>query len=80
MDQRMLHITLNTGRMIVQSSDAGWPVTYTLYRPRAPWCATVHHTGRRKVAAATATRLGEIERGVTWAVVELMNGEGQTHG
>ena len=165
MSQRMLHVTLNTGRMSVQSPDVGWPVTlrvlrsrvarllnrppsvhppwlrlpvpfvpfeltgtqdsaaplffvrrgweekilasfvvgtnsaadadlwevihrlgraelprrpvtHPLYRPPGPWCTTVHHTGWRKVAAATAIRLGEIERGVTWAVVELMNGEG----
>lgn len=32
MDQRMLHVTLNTGRMIVQSPDAGWPVTLRVLR------------------------------------------------
>ena len=32
------------------------PVTHPLYRPRAPWCATVRHPGRRPLDAATAAQ------------------------
>ena len=41
------------------------PVTHPLYRPCAPWCATVHHATGRLQDAATAAQLGALERGVT---------------
>lgn len=34
MSQRMLPVTLNTGRMSVQSPDVGWPVTLRVLRSR----------------------------------------------
>ena len=55
------------------------PVTHPLYRPRAPWCATVHHRTERLQDAATAAQLGALERGVTWAVVQMMAEEGTNH-
>lgn len=56
----------------------GRPVTHPLYRPRAPWCAAVHHTTRRRLDAATVAQLGEIARGVTGAVLEWA-GSGNRH-
>lgn len=56
------------------------PVTHPLYRPRAPWCATVHHRTKRLEDAATAAQLGALERGVAWAVVKMMNEESRNHG
>ena len=50
------------------------PVTHPLYRPRAPWCATVHHRTVRLQDAATAAQLDALERGVTWAVVHMAQG------
>ena len=55
------------------------PVTHPLYRPRAPWCATVHHRTERLQDAATADQLGALERGVTWAVVQMLAEEGTNH-
>jgi hypothetical protein len=51
------------------------PVTHPLYRPRAPWCATVHHQPARLHDPTTAAQLGALERGVTWAVVHLTQGK-----
>ena len=47
------------------------PVTHPLYRPRAPWCATVYHQPARLQDPTTAAQLSALERGVTWAVVTL---------
>lgn len=46
-----------------------------LTRPqlRAPQCATVHHRAERLHDATTAAQLGALERGVAWAVVDLMH-------
>lgn len=43
---------------------------------RAPWCATVHHHAERLHDATTAAQFGALERGVTWAVVDIMHGKG----
>ena len=51
------------------------PVTHPLYRPRAPWCAVVHHRTKRLEDPATAAQLGALERGVTWAVVHMAQGK-----
>ena len=55
------------------------PVTHPFYRPRAPWCATVHHRTKRLEDAATAAQLGALEWGVAWAVVQMMAEEGTNH-
>lgn len=57
------------------------PVTHPLYRPRAPWCATVHHRTERLHDPTTATQLGALERGVAWAVVQvqMIAEEGKNH-
>lgn len=37
----------------------------------APWCATVHHRTERLHDPTTAAHLGALERGLTWAVVQI---------
>ena len=54
------------------------PVTHPLYRPRAPWCATVHHRTERLHDPTTAAQLGALEQGVAWAVVQMMAEEGKS--
>lgn len=55
------------------------PVTPPLYRHRAPWCATVHHTTKRLQDAATADQLSALERGVVWAMVTILEEKGKSH-
>ena len=53
------------------------PVTHPLYRPRAPWCATVHYLGDRGIDPDTAERIGEIERGVAWTMIQMEEERGR---
>ena len=53
------------------------PATHPLYRPRAPWCATVYYRGDRGMDPDTAERIGEIERGVAWTMIQMGEGRGR---